>query len=233
MSTLTLVRHGQAHAFEEDSDRLTPLGVEQMRRLGEYWARHNVRHTHAVSGTLRRHRESAEALRNSGFALPEIEADARWNEYPAREILEHLLPAAAAADVRMAELRTAWIESQAAERNRHFQRLLEPLMAAWLSGALAHPEVETAAAFRARVKGALVRILDGPSGRDVVVFTSGGPIGVCVQETLGAPLGTFLDVNWRVNNASLTEFTFSRGRIALDRFNDLAHLDDWGMRSWR
>ena len=88
--------------------------------------------------------------------------------------------------------------------------------------------------FRERVLASLDAILSGAGGRNVVVFTSGGPIGVCVQQSLGAPVEAFLALNWRIRNASVTEFTFGGGgRISLDAFNGLSHLDDRSMWSWR
>jgi broad specificity phosphatase PhoE len=66
-----------------------------------------------------------------------------------------------------------------------------------------------------------------------VLFTSGGPISVLVQEAIGAAERCFLEVNWRVKNCSLTEFTFSRERISLDSFNSVPHLERAGMRTFR
>ena len=60
----------------------------------------------------------------------------------------------------------------------------------------------------------------------MVVFTSGGVIGVAVQIALGTPDPSGLEINWRVRNSSLTEFLFSGERLSLDSFNTLPHLDD-------
>ena len=62
------------------------------------------------------------------------------------------------------------------------------------------------------------------TGRRVAVFTSGGPIGVSVQTCLEAPEIQAAKLHWRVRNASFTEYTFSRGRIALDYFNATPHF---------
>ena len=83
------------------------------------------------------------------------------------------------------------------------------------------------------MRAALRAVMDGPSGRDVVVVTSGGPIGMCVREALGAPAKAFLDVNWRMRNASMTEFTFSSSRFTLDTLNGLPHLEDRALWTWR
>jgi broad specificity phosphatase PhoE len=95
-------------------------------------------------------------------------------------------------------------------------------MEGWMDGAAAP---ESFAAFHARVVRGLRRIQQGPSNRRVVLFTSGGPIGVLVQTALGAPPRSFADVNWRVRNCSLTEFVFSADRFSLDSFNGTPHLD--------
>ena len=73
----------------------------------------------------------------------------------------------------------------------------------------------------------------GPPGRRVVVFTSGGPIGFAVQHALQAPPRSFLDVNWRIRNCSVTEFLFDRSRFTLDSFNGVSHLDDAALRTYR
>ena len=73
---------------------------------------------------------------------------------------------------------------------------------------------------------------EAPRGADVAVFTSGGPVGVAVQTVLEAPELKAAELNWRVNNASVTRFTFSGPRISLDAFNDIGHLGR-DMRTFR
>ena len=86
---------------------------------------------------------------------------------------------------------------------------------------------------RDRVRAGLRRIQEGPADRRVVLFTSGGPIGILVQLALNAPERSFLDVNWRVRNCSITEFVFSRERFTLDSFNAIPHLEDPALRTFR
>ena len=61
MSILCLVRHAQASFLTQDYDRLSPLGHEQSRLLGEYCVRHDLHFDRAIIGPRRRHRETAEA----------------------------------------------------------------------------------------------------------------------------------------------------------------------------
>ena len=110
--------------------------------------------------------------------------------------------------------------------------MFETLMPAWLDGVLAAPGVEPWSAFRERVTGALRHLIENsPRGRRVVVFTSGGVIGLAVALALGAR--SALEANWRVKNCSLTEFRFRRDRLSLDSFNTLPHLDDLALITFR
>ena len=81
MSYITLVRHGQANteARDEDSyDRLSDLGTQQARWLGEHLARTGEVFPRLICGTLQRQRETAAAIGLAGHADPVI--DDRFNE---------------------------------------------------------------------------------------------------------------------------------------------------------
>lgn len=105
-------------------------------------------------------------------------------------------------------------------------------MHAWLNDAVTHPAVESWPAVRQRVQAALHAVINQPGSRRVAVFTSGGPIGIAVMTALGAPDAHALELNWRLRNASLTSFVFSRGRLSLDSFNHTPHLS-LGLESFR
>ncbi|HVU03751.1 MAG TPA: histidine phosphatase family protein [Polyangiaceae bacterium] len=229
MSTLLLLRHGQAHAFDADSDRLTERGVHQAQVLGEALANAGVVPDEVVTGSLVRQRRTAEGVRAAyearGLPFPELRQDPSWNEYDAGGILGSLLPALAARDAPFAGLVTEFQGAAArADRNRHFQRMFEVLMAEWARGNVTSEGVESFASFHARVRGALRGIVTRRGAGTVLAFTSGGPIGVSVQDVLDAPPETALRVNFRVKNASVTELVFSEGRVSLDRFNGVEHL---------
>lgn len=219
MSTLTLVRHGQAHAFDKDSDRLTTLGEQQARLLGEWWKQRGVTFTEAYCGTLQRQQRTAEL---AGY--PNAASSEAWNEYDAAGILS------------LAPDLTAEFEPHrhTPDANRHFQRMFEVVMARWVSGRLASPAVESFDGFHTRVTTAIHTIVehDAP-GRRVLVVTSGGPIGAAVQSVLEAPHAKAIEINWRIRNCSVTEFLFTKGRIALDAFNTTPHLTDPSLISYR
>jgi broad specificity phosphatase PhoE len=159
-------------------------------------------------GALTRHRQTA-AIALGGDS--QICSD--WNEYDVEGVMRNYPPPSSFPD------------------NRAFQKVFEVAMQKWMEGSV--NGAEPWPAFRDRVRAALRRLQEGASNRRVVLFTSGGPIGVLVQTALDAPERSFLEVNWRVRNCSITEFVFSGDRLSLDSFNALPHLSDASLRTFR
>jgi len=202
MSTLVLVRHAQSTTFEKNSDRLSATGEQQAILLGEYWRARGIAFDEVYTGTKQRHIRTAELAGLAKFTVL-----AQFNEYDAQAILRANPEYSPAAD------------------NRQLQKQFEKMMPLWMAGKLDGPGVESWAIFRERVRGGLQTIIESEApSRRVVVFTSGGPIGVVVQTVLQAPEPMAIEVNWRIKNCSLTEFVFTRGRISLDVFNATPHL---------
>lgn len=230
MSELILVRHGQATPFEQDTDRLSPLGEQQAHALGEFLA--DLRPTHVLHGPLVRQRKTAE-IAGQGRGWPTPITEPRLAEFDGDGLVNTLALKLAGQDAEFTRLIASFRENRdSPARNPSFQRMLEHLASAWQAGRVLHDDVEPWTEFRKRVQHALNDILDLPSGSTVLVFTSGGVIGLITALTLDAPDASALKLNWRVKNGSITRLTFGRGRIALDSFNSEAHLPV-ALRSWR
>ena len=236
---MVLVRHGQATPFEEITDKLSPLGETQSRKLAKFWIRRQVAFDEVYTGSLARQRRTAELVDEAysarGLDWPEAQVIPELNEYDADSVVKYLAPQLAARDADFRLLIEACELGGDSDRNRRFQKMFEALMNRWITGELDSHEVESWRAFRERVERGLRRITAAPgrSGRRVVAFTSGGPIGVAVQTAVKAPDRTGLEINWRVRNCSLTEFVFSGERLSLDAFNSIPHLDDPALRTFR
>ena len=239
MSSLALIRHAQASFFAAEYDELSPLGVCQAERLGRYWVSQRRTVDAAYVGPRRRHQQTAAVVagahREAGLTFPEPVALPELDEYDLDGILGHVAPELARQSEDFAALyqRQRHGETER-EQARNFQRMFEWLMGQWI---IACPEVEGVElwpAFQARVQRGVERMTNEHGrGHSVVAFTSGGFIGAAMQLVLGAPPRAALEINWRIRNASVTEFVFSRGRISLDAFNSTAHLDDPDLLTYR
>ena len=204
MGEIILVRHGQANnraTTEEDYDRLSPLGHEQAGWLGEWLTLHEAPFDHVLSGTMRRHNETAH-----GAGLPPIEQDKRLNEmdYFALsrdiEITKGLAQPANAED---------WAD--------HVQEVMTAWHKAEINGA------EPFAAFEHRVRSVLYEA--ATPGKRTICFTSGGVIGMALRIALDLEPVRLAHVLAPIYNSSLHRFRVRDGAIFLSGFNAIPHLD--------
>jgi broad specificity phosphatase PhoE len=237
MSTLALVRHGQASFFADDYDVLSPIGTLQSVRLGTHWAEHRDPVDEVYVGPRRRHQKTASLVgnqyRRAGLPWPEPVVLDELDEYDLSGLLSRLAPALAAQDRAFAELVEAHRESTLErDRIRTFQRMFEVLLTHWITAPT--EQIESWPAFRDRVRRGLSRITDQPGhNRRVVAFTSGGFIGTAAGLVLNAPDSTCLELNWRLRNCSLTRLIFTPGRLSLDEFNTFPYLYERGLWTYR
>jgi broad specificity phosphatase PhoE len=239
MSSLIFVRHGHARSFETDSDQLSLTGEVQARALAKFWIDQNQSFNEAYCGTLKRQRQTAEiagsCFNEAGMSWPHLQTTPELNEYDAHGMINLLIPALAKRDSVFRDLVIDFEEKRnSPERNRSFQKMFEAVTAVWQQDEIEVDGVESWSTFSSRVRAFLKRIITHEkSGRRIVVFTSGGVIGLIVQTTLSAPEIKTLDINWRIRNCSLTEFVFSRGRLSLDSFNSTPHLNESSLITYR
>ena len=231
MSNLYVVRHGQASFFAENYDQLSLIGETQSRLLGEYWARRNVVFDQVYIGPCRRHRDTArlvgEAYAAAGHHWPEPVLLPGLDEYEAEAVLKQALPSLIETHDNIRRLHEAVERAgDRAEKLRAFQKMYEVVIDRWAHGELDLPQVESWASFCERVHRALDQITTHEgSRRQVAAFSSGGPVGVCMQRALGVTHRTTLQLAWMVRNAAFSEFIFSGERFTLSRYNAFPHLD--------
>lgn len=232
MSTMTLIRHGQASFFASDYDQLSTVGEEQSRLLGRYWGTHGYRVDEVYTGPRLRQQQTAEwigeSFRQAGGDWPSPVVLAGLDEYDLKGFMQHLAPALAARNSHFASLVEANQQSMPQrDRLRSFQRMFEQLLLDWQSETIPMDNVESWTEFRQRVESTMLQIQKtAPQSCRVAVVTSGGFIGTAVQSTLASPDRSALELNWRVRNSSLTEFVFTRDRLTLDSFNAVPHLPE-------
>ncbi len=218
MGDIYLLRHGQASFGSDDYDRLSPLGFEQSRQLGEGLARCKLDRPRLNRGDMRRHRETREACSVPSEGPAEV--DARWNELDHRALLVAAFPQYPDA----AALRAAVADEE--NPRAAFQRMFELSVARWMGGAHERDYAETWTQFVERVSAALSSVVEASTDEiDTVVSTSGGPIGVVMSRVLGLPPERGMALTRSLVNASYTRLLVRRGQPRLCCFNVHTHLE--------
>jgi len=232
MSRIILVRHAQASFGSPDYDKLCPNGEKQARLLGEHWASRGDAFARALSGPCVRHLQTARCVAHAhlqaGRAFPEVLVMNEFDEYPGAAVYRAGLPALLEeCDEARRFQRALERSTDLAERSKWFQQLFERVISKWVRGELVVDGVERWQEFCARVDRGLTRIADdGASAGDVVVFTSGGPIGVAMRRAMNLSDMDTLQTTRMSRNASFSEFVSSGDRFMLSAFNAHPHLDD-------
>ncbi len=237
MSTLYLVRHGQASFGEANYDRLSELGERQCKTLGEYWVKTGMKLDAVYIGTLERQRKSAamvaEVYDAAGLPFPEARVHEGFNEYDTAGILTGSIPKIIADHPDVLE----YVKKLAPDgkpdlvnNKKNFQRVFAKVMDLWVQGALEVKGLESWQDFTGRVNDAIDRVVaESSSGKTVAAFTSGGPVSAAVQRALKVEDKITLDLGWFVINSSISEFKFSGQRFAMASFNAIPHLRDQEM----
>jgi broad specificity phosphatase PhoE len=226
MGSLFLVRHGQASYGEADYDRLSARGQDQARALGDALAR--LQPTATFAGPLRRQQQTIEVARAAhATVIPAPETLPELAEYPAFEMLQHLVPRLVADDPKFAALTSA-------PTPRLLDDAFHTILGRWSRDEWYVPGLERVDEFVTRVRTAIDRVLRrAPSGARFAMVTSAGPIGVALGLVFGLPPERMVRTSVVVRNASITELKFrSAGfdwqpdQLSLVTFNVTAHLPD-------
>ncbi len=226
MGTLYLIRHGQASYGEADYDRLSPRGIEQARAVGRWAAQAKLDALYA--GPLRRQQQTAqyaaEAAADAG-GLPALQTLAELAEYPAFEMLQHLVPRLIAEDAKFAQLTSE-------PTPRLLDQAFQVILSKWSRDEWTVEGVERITTFVDRIRTGLDRVLRaaGP-GAQLACVTSAGPIGVAVGLVFGIAAERMVRTSIVIRNASITElrfrsqdFDWQPDQLSLVTFNLTAHL---------
>ena len=239
MALLTLVRHGQASFMADNYDKLSPLGELQAAKLGEYWIRTQTVFDQVYFGPAERHIRTGEiageVCRRGGLPFVEPIPLPEVDEYSGIEVIRAFLPGLLEKhdDIREMEARYRSAADQTSAA-RIYDRLFQRITRMWVAGELDSAEVESWARFCERVDRGISRIRERPiSGGKAVVFTSGGVIAAVSRSALDLSPERTLELSWASKNGSYTEFLFSAERFSLSSFNNIPHLSDPALITYR
>lgn len=225
MGQIYLVRHGQASFGSANYDRLSELGLEQARSLGERFANSQQRFTKVVCGAMQRHRQTADAcmamLPKSLCVNPDSwHTDPAFNEYDHHEVLVRQRP-----DFEDPKTVLHFL-ANTPNSGAAFQDLFAAAMARWMSGRHDTEYRETWLEFRHRCINAMQCLAEGSErSQSIVVFTSGGTISSLCQHLLGMGERETARLNWSLVNTGVTRLLYQPGRVSLSYLNNYAHLE--------
>ena len=227
MGILYLVRHGQASFGAADYDQLSELGTRQCHALGLWFAQRGITFDGVIRGTLKRHVQSLAGIAaghaETGMAaLPTAVAWPGLNEYDSEALIRtvHAGPLA----------KPEPLKNSPEIYKAHF-RLLRDALGLWMAGRTQPTGMPSWAEFSAGVAGALDHVRSSHRG-NVLLVSSGGPIATAVHQVLGTPPETTIELNLRIRNSALSEFSFTPKGHRLLSYNHLPHLDHPERRSW-
>jgi broad specificity phosphatase PhoE len=201
MTTIYLVRHGQASFGAESYDKLSPNGEQQAVVLGHYFNDILKEAPLVIAGSMQRHQQTAHLCLDESFPESEIITDSAWNEFNHQQVFSRYEP-------RFNEPHLLKADVVKHENPRaYLSKIFEGAIERWTGGDFHHEYDESWPDFKNRVETALANLCDQlatSKPRYAVVFTSGGVISVAVGKVLGlSPEKTFA-LNWAIANASMT-----------------------------
>ena len=207
MTHVYLVRHGQAQtgAMDEASyDRLSPLGHDQARWLGDYLAGSGMSPVRIIAGGMRRQQETAHHI--AGALEISVATDTRLDEIDYFGLADAMSRARGSAHP---------------ETRDEFLLHFPSVMAAWAAGEISCPG-ESFAGYEDRVQGALH---DAETHDRTMLVTSGGIIGMSMRHILGLGIEPFSRVLLQTHNASFHHYQIEAGARRLVTFNATPQLD--------
>jgi len=218
------VRHGQASFGKENYDQLSELGVEQSKKLGEYFLKEEIRFDYCITGTMLRHRQTMEnsisKLTGANTQFLETPILNEFSESLWRKIAQEL-----SSENQDFAILTQKVLQSKSHRNRLFFKLAEWILTEWKKGRTPVGE-ESYSEFRKRVLS-FPDFLESVNnkGKIGIVFSSGTPISILLSHYSQIPLE--IELNWLpyLWNTSLSSLHIRGERTFFSSINNLPHLN--------
>jgi broad specificity phosphatase PhoE len=221
MSTIYIIRHGQASFGAENYDQLSPLGRRQAEITGRYLSDCGIQFDAVYSGNLQRQQDTAQLAIASQKVKPEHFIDARFNEVHNDEQLEHLLPIVIEKDDALREL----VETRGMQSSKDYQKAIRAVFNHWVSPECEHPAIQSWTEYSNGVREALAHVMqEQGSNKTIGIFTSGGTIATLVSQVLNLSSDSVYQFYEPIFNCSVTQLFYSSTQVSLSYFNDRSFL---------
>jgi broad specificity phosphatase PhoE len=201
MTTIYLVRHGQASFGAESYDKLSPNGELQAKILGQYFDQILKEAPYVVAGSMQRHQQTAALSLDECFPEAEIVTDSGWNEFNHQQVFARYEPRFNHPHLLKEDV------SKEANPRAYLSKIFEGAIDRWTKGEFHHEYDESWPEFKVRVETALQNLcneLAEKKPRYAVVYTSGGVISVVAGKLLELSINKTFALNWAIANTSFT-----------------------------
>ena len=201
MTTIYLIRHGQASFGAESYDKLSPNGELQAKLLGRYFDEILKEAPYVVAGSMQRHQQTAQLALAECFPESEPVTDSAWNEFNHQQVFAQYEPRFNQPELLKEDV------SQHANPRAYLSKIFEGAIERWTGGDYHHEYEESWPDFKQRVETALQQLCDDlaeKKPRYAVVFTSGGVISVAAGKILGLSPNKTFALNWAITHTSMT-----------------------------
>jgi len=228
MTSIYLIRHGQASFGQENYDQLSETGEAQAHVLGESLSKRIEKIDQVYLGTMLRHEQTAtnclshfeSAFGNKPVNKSDAIYDDGWNEYDHKQILLKLSPELSSMKEVMA------LQAKQSDPKKAFRKYFSDAMTRWMSGRYDDEYTESWKEFTERVHAALQRVVTLSSGaKNTFVFTSGGPISLLSQSLLGVSEEQIMKMNWTLLNCGVSKLVVTSSDMFLASLNEHTHFE--------
>ena len=222
MSEIYLVRHGQASLGAKNYDKLSDLGWQQARWLGEHYRERGLSFDRVIVGNMRRHKETLQGL-SEGMGLELKPAvDQRFNEFtffPVLRLYQKLHQP----------------DEPPMKSAREFFAMLRIVMEAWIAGELdevirehdveQNTVTESWDQFNQRVVDAFTEARTDDQSEKTLIVSSGGPKSLAMRHVLALSDDATIELMMQIRNTATTQFLCAEKRVSLKAFNVLSHIE--------
>ncbi|MFT5483029.1 MAG: broad specificity phosphatase PhoE [Halieaceae bacterium] len=223
MSSIYLIRHGQASFGTDNYDRLSDLGRRQASVLGGFLSSTGIEFDAVISGDLERQRDTAELA--TGRKPERI--DPRFNEVDNEAQFKAIVPLLTDQNPEIPALM-----EKAFHDSRSYQLVLRKVFQFWVTTDLELPGVESWASYSANAWAGLSELMaDYGRGKSLGLFTSGGTIATLAHQVLGLPGTGCYQLFEPMINCSVTRLVYNGDDVALQYYNDHSCLAALGEKS--
>jgi len=216
MTTIYLIRHGQASVGTDNYDVLSSTGEAQADVLGKHLAKTHINFDAIYSGALKRQIDTA-TIATADTGTP-LQIKPEFDEYRHKQIFNKFLPVLAQTDTEIHDALSNGANGVMT------QSVFCKLMMAWVDDNTDSTDIESWQQFNDRIASGLNHIIETHPAQTVAVFTSGGVITSIFRNMFALPPERTFEMNWNINNAGITSVKHRDDKLTLREYNNISHL---------